>query len=110
MGLFFADIKTMEDLFKHTLQDIYYAENRIAKALPDMVEKATDGALKRAFKSHLAETKAQIKRLDGVFRALELRPKGTKCSAIDGIIAEANDVAGECEDEQVLNAALIGAA
>ena len=57
MGLFSKDIKTMNDLFVHALRDIYYAENQILKALPEMIEKATDAQLKQAFQSHLAETK-----------------------------------------------------
>ena len=44
MGFFSKDIKTMDDLFVHTLRDIYYAEKQILKALPDMIEKATDRA------------------------------------------------------------------
>ena len=36
MGLFSKDIKTLDDLFVHTLRDIYYAEKHIMKALPDM--------------------------------------------------------------------------
>ena len=31
MGFFSKDIKTMDDLFVHTLRDIYYAENQIAE-------------------------------------------------------------------------------
>ena len=42
MGLFSKDIKSMEDLFLHTLQDVYYAENQIVKSLPKMIEKATN--------------------------------------------------------------------
>ena len=34
MGLFTKDIKTMEDLLLHTLQDIYYAEHQITASLP----------------------------------------------------------------------------
>jgi ferritin-like metal-binding protein YciE len=34
MGLFTRDIKTMNDLFLHQLQDIYYAEKQLVKALP----------------------------------------------------------------------------
>jgi ferritin-like metal-binding protein YciE len=41
MGLFTKDIKTMEDLLIHGLQDIYYAEQQIIKSLPKMIEKAT---------------------------------------------------------------------
>jgi len=110
MGWFSADIRTMNDLFLHTLQDIYYAEHQIEKALPDMVSKASDKDLKKGFQMHLRQTKGQIKRLDQAFKKLKEKPSGTKCPAIDGIIDEANDVAGDVTDKVVLNAALIGAA
>ena len=110
MGWFSPDITTMNDLFVHTLQDIYYAEHQIAKALPDMAAKASDRELKKGFQMHLKQTRGQIKRLDQAFRKLKLKPQGTKCPAIDGIIDEANDIAGEITDKMVLNAALIAAA
>jgi ferritin-like metal-binding protein YciE len=92
------------------LQDIYYAENQIIKALPDMIEKATNRELSAAFKSHLAETEQQVKRLDQAFALIGHEPKGTKCPAINGIIDEANEVAGEVDDKKVLDAALLAAA
>jgi ferritin-like metal-binding protein YciE len=110
MGWFSSDIDTFEELFVHTLQDIYYAEHKILKALPDMVEKASDAELKKAFRTHLNQTKGQIKRLDQVFKKIKSLPQGTKCPAIDGIIEEANEIAGEIENKIVLNAALIAAA
>jgi ferritin-like metal-binding protein YciE len=110
MGLFSKDLHTMDDLFVHTLRDIYYAENRIVKALPDMIEKASDPQLKQAFKSHLGETENQIARLQEVFRMHGVEVKGVDCPAIDGILEEADDVAGEVEDGRVLDAALIAAA
>jgi len=108
MGLFTKDIQTMDDLFVHTLRDIYYAENQIVKSLPDMIEKATDPQLKQGFQSHLAETKNHVKRLEEVFKMHGVEVSGVDCPAIDGIIEEADDVAGEVEDKQVLDAALIG--
>jgi ferritin-like metal-binding protein YciE len=110
MGWFSEDIATMDDLFLHTLQDIYYAEHQIEKALPDMIRKASDPELKRGFQMHLKQTRGQIKRLDRAFKALKQKPQGTKCPAIDGIIDEANEIAGEVSDKVVLNAALIAAA
>jgi ferritin-like metal-binding protein YciE len=110
MGLFTKDIKSMDDLYLHVLQDIYYAENQIKKALPDMIEKATNRELSAAFKAHLGETESQIKRLEQAFQLLGKDPKGTTCPAIDGIIKEANEVAGECDNKQVLDAALVAAA
>jgi ferritin-like metal-binding protein YciE len=110
MGWFTSDIHVFDDLFMHTLQDIYYAEHQIEKALPDMIEKASDAELKKGFRTHLKQTKGQIKRLDQAFKKLKQKPKGTKCPAIDGILEEANEIAGEVDDKVVLNAALIAAA
>jgi len=110
MGWFSADMQTMNDLFMHSLQDIYYAEHQIVKALPEMVAKASDAELKKGFQTHLRQTKGQIKRLDQAFKKLKAKPEGTKCPAIDGIIDEANEIVSEIDDKMVLNAALIAAA
>jgi ferritin-like metal-binding protein YciE len=110
MGIFSKDIKTMDDLFVHTLRDVYYAEKQILKALPDMIQKASEPQLKQGFQAHLGETKNQVTRLEQVFRQHGHEPSGVDCPAIDGIIDEANDVAGEVEDKAVLDAALIAAA
>lgn len=110
MGLFSKDIETMEDLFHHQLRDVYYAEKQILKALPKMVDKASSDALRNVFEQHLQETKGQVQRLDRVFSLLGLEAKGVNCPAIDGIIKEADEVSGEVDDKQVLDAALIAAA
>jgi ferritin-like metal-binding protein YciE len=110
MGLFSKDIKTMNDLFVHTLRDIYYAENQIVKALPQVIEKTTDPQLKQAFQSHLGETKNHVKRVEQVFQMHGAKAEGVDCPAIDGIIEEAEDIASEVDDKEVLNAALAAAA
>ena len=84
MGLFSRDIKTMDDLFLHTLRDIYYAEKKIVKSLPEMVEQATDAGLKRGFQEHLKQTENHVKRLEQVFEKLGEEPKGVDCPAIGG--------------------------
>lgn len=110
MGLFSKPIKSLDDLFLHTLKDIYYAENQIVKSLPKMVEKATDPALKSAFQTHLAETKEQVTRLERVFQMLNEDAKGTTCAAMDGILDEAKEVMGEIDDNIVLDAGMLSAA
>jgi ferritin-like metal-binding protein YciE len=110
MGLFTKDIKTMNDLFVHQLQDIYYAEKQLVKALPKMAEKATDKQLKQGFLTHLDETKTHVQRLEQVFQMHGAEVKAVDCPAIDGIIEEADEVTGEVEDKSVLDAALINAA
>ena len=110
MGLFSKPIKTLDDLFVHTLQDIYYAENQIAKNLPTMMEKASNPELKAAFQQHLAETQNQIQRLEQVFQMHGQPVKGVTCAAMDGIMSEAQEIMGDCDDPQVLDAAMISAA
>lgn len=110
MGLFTADIKTLDDLFVHTLQDIYYAENQITKSLPKMISKATDPQLKQGFETHLRETEGLIRRLEQVFKLHGKKPEGVDCPAIDGIIKEADNLAGDIADKEVLDAGLLAAA
>ena len=110
MGLFSKDIKTMNDLHLHTLQDIYYAEKQIVKSLPTMIEKATNRELTAGFKAHLTQTETHVSRLEQVFKLLGKEPKQVTCPAIDGILKEANEIVGEVDDKSVLDAALIAAA
>jgi ferritin-like metal-binding protein YciE len=110
MGLFSKDIKTMQDLFAHTMRDIYYAEKQIVKNLPDMIEKASDPELKMGFQTHLRESQGHVNRLERAFEMCGLDAGGVDCPAIDGILEEADDVAGEVADKKVLDAALIAAA
>src|SRR2546430_17581099 len=109
MGLFTKDIKTMNDLFVHQLQDIYYAEKQLVKALSKMAEKANDKQLKQGFLTHLDETKTHVQRLEQVFQMHGAEIKAVDCPAIDGIIEEADEIAGEVADKSVLDAALINA-
>ena len=70
MGLFSKDIKSMDDLFLHTLQDVYYAENQIVKSLPKLIDKATNRELAAGLRNHLRETENQVTRLEQVFEKL----------------------------------------
>ena len=110
MGLLHSDIRTADDLFMHTLQDIYYAERQITKNLPTMAEKAANPELRNAFQQHLRETEQQIQRLDRVFQFLKKDPKGISCPAMDGILAEGKEIMSECDDANVRDAAMLAAA
>jgi ferritin-like metal-binding protein YciE len=107
MGFFTKDIKSMEDLLVHGLQDIYYAEQRILKALPKMIDKTSNRELVTGLNNHLEETNKQVERLQKVFEKLGKQPSGTQCPAIDGIIKEADETAAEIEYKAVLDAAIV---
>jgi ferritin-like metal-binding protein YciE len=110
MGLLSKPIKSLDDLFVHTLEDIYYAEQQILKALPKMTTKVSDPQLKEAFEVHLIETQGQVGRVEQVFKMHGHQPKAANCPAIDGIISEANEIMADASDHEVLDAAALAAA
>lgn len=100
-------MKTMEDLFHALLQDVYYAEKQLTKALPKMAKEADNAKLKKAFTDHLKETEGHIERLERAFEMFGKPARGKKCEAIIGIIEEGKEVIEEADDEQILDAGLI---
>ncbi len=103
-------MKSLEDLLKEQLQDLYSAESQIIKALPKMAEAASSSELKRAFQEHLKETENQKKRLEGLFEEFDLE-SGKKCVGMEGLIKEGQELMKEKGiDANVLDAGLIAAA
>lgn len=102
-------MQTLKDLFIYTLQDVYYAEQQIVEALPMMIEKAQSNELQNVLKSHLAETTKQIERLEEIFSQIDEEPETEECEAVDGLIAEAEEIMSEVEDPAVLDAGLTAA-
>jgi ferritin-like metal-binding protein YciE len=102
--------KTLDDLFHDTLRDIYYAEKKILKALPKMRRAAQSKELKAAFEKHEAQTEGQVERLEQVFEMMGKAARGKTCDAIEGIIAEGEEIAEEFKGTPALDAGLISAA
>ncbi|QXI65345.1 Protein YciF (plasmid) [Paracoccus marcusii] len=102
--------QTLDTLFHETLKDIYYAERKIGTALRKMARAAQDPELKAAFQTHEQETQAQYERLSEVFDALGKRPTGKTCDAIEGIIAEAQEIMEEFKGSPALDAGLLAVA
>ncbi len=101
-------MKTLKDAMVHTLQDVYYAENAISKALPKVIEATSNAELKKGLKQHLAETKDQIAVLRKVFKSVGVPVKGEKCDAIEGLIKECEGVIDEADGTVARNASIIG--
>ncbi|MFC7380051.1 ferritin-like domain-containing protein [Brevundimonas sp. GCM10030266] len=102
--------KTLDNLFYDTLRDIYYAERKILKSLPKMARAAQLPELKAAFEKHREETEGQVERLQEVFEIIGKAARGKTCDAIDGILAEGDEIAEEYKGTSALDAGLISAA
>jgi ferritin-like metal-binding protein YciE len=105
-----AKEKTLDDLFLHTLKDIYYAEKQILKALPKMAKNAESEELKQAFETHREETEGQIERLEQVFEMLGKAARGVQCEAINGIIEESKEIMEDFADSEALDAGILASA
>jgi Domain of unknown function (DUF892) len=58
--------------------------------------------LRESFERHLAETRNHVRRIERVFEMHGVERSTVHCPAIDGIIKEADEIAGEVDDKQVL--------
>lgn len=102
--------KKLDDLFYDTLKDIYFAERQILKALPKMARAATDPKLKQAFEKHKEETQGHVERLQEVFEIIGKRAQGKTCEAIQGIIAEGEEIIEDFKGAPALDAGLVSSA
>ncbi|MBU1385615.1 MAG: ferritin-like domain-containing protein [Alphaproteobacteria bacterium] len=102
--------KTLDTLFHDTLKDIYYAERKILKSLPKMKRAAQSPELKAAFEKHIGQTEGQIERLQQVFEIIGKPARGKTCDAIEGILAEGDEIAEEYKGSPALDAGLLAAA
>ncbi len=105
-----AAAKGFNELLLTFVQDIYYAERQILKALPKMAKAATNEDLKDAFTHHREETQGQVERLQKVFEALGKRARGVTCEAINGLIEEGEEVIEEFPEGSVRDAGLAACA
>ncbi len=98
------------ELFEDQLKDIYWAEKALLKAIPKMVKKATSEELNEVLTSHLEETREQISRLEEVFNLIDVKARGKKCEAMEGLIREAAEIMESCEEGSMRDAGIISAA
>jgi ferritin-like metal-binding protein YciE len=103
-------MSSLDDLFYDTLKDIYWAEKHLVKALPKLAKKASHPELAEALENHKVETEGHVERLEQVFEMIDKAARAKKCEAMVGLSAEADHVVEEAEDENVLDAGIIGAA
>ena len=105
-----AKQKTLEDLFLIGLKDLYHAEKSLVRALRKMAKSAESEELRSAFETHRTETEGQVERLEQIFEMVGKRPQAKTCEAMQGILAEGEEVMEDFADSEALDAGLLGAA
>jgi len=102
--------QALKELYIDELKDIYNAENQLVKALPKMAKAANSEELRTGFEEHLEQTRGHVQRLEQIFKELGEKPSGKKCSGMEGLVAEGQEIMGEDFEDDVMDAALISAA
>ena len=103
-------IESLDALLQNELRDLYDCEKRLTKALPKLAKAASSPELREAFQEHLEVTKGHVQRLEQAFEMLGTRAKAQTCPGIKGIIEEGEEMIDLDADEQIHDAALVGAA
>jgi ferritin-like metal-binding protein YciE len=100
----------IKDLLTEVLQDTYSAETQLLDALPEMAEAAASPTLRQAFETHRQETERQVERLERAAEMLDIDLEGEDCEAMEGLVAEAEEIIEDHDEGPLRDAALIGAA
>ncbi len=103
-------MESLQELYITELKDLYSAEKQILKALPKMAKAANSDELRQGFEAHRQETEKQVERLEQIFEALGVSPRGKKCVGMEGLLEEGKELMEEDADPEVLDAGLIAAA
>jgi ferritin-like metal-binding protein YciE len=103
-------INNLHDVYVEQLKDLYSAESQLIKALPKMAKAASSPDLAQGFLDHLEQTKGHAERLEEIFRALDEKPTGKKCKAMEGLIKEGAEAIEEDASDSAKDALLIAAA
>ncbi|MGH7192112.1 MAG: ferritin-like domain-containing protein, partial [Candidatus Saccharimonadales bacterium] len=103
-------LESLADLFVDELKDLYSAEKQLLKALPKMAKAASSSKLRKGFEDHLRQTEGHVERLENIFEQLGVKPRGPKCEAMEGLIAEGKRMMNEDAEPAVMDAALIASA
>lgn len=102
--------ESLEELLHAQLQEALSAEIQQVRGLPQLIDATDCPELKAAFQAHLEETQGQVERLKQACREVGCPAAFETCQAMQGLIAQALEIAQMEVEEPVRDAALIIAA
>jgi len=102
-------LNSLDDVLHEQVKDLLSAEKQLVASLPKVADAATTQKLKDAIKQHLEETKTHVKRLEEVQGILGISGV-TTCKAMQGLVAEGEEVLAKSGDPIAKDAAIIAGA
>jgi ferritin-like metal-binding protein YciE len=108
MKFFSANLQDLNELYVNNLQKALDMEEHVTKALPTMIEKSTDPQLKRAFETHLEETRGHVAKVERLLEAFG-KDDTITCKVISALVTEAEDGIKDAGDDSIRDVTLIAA-
>ncbi len=102
-------IDSLQKLWIHELKDLYSAENQILKALPKIIDAASDEELKSALADHLRETQQHVVPPRNHFQEGRRRARRLSLQGMEGLLEEGDGILKDATDPQVRDAGIISA-
>lgn len=96
-------VETLEDLFEHELEDIYFAEHELLDVLEELADQTEDERISAAFREHREETQDHVERLEEVFDMIGEPPEKEECEGIQGLVEEHDQFLDEDPDQAVID-------
>jgi ferritin-like metal-binding protein YciE len=81
-------VNDLQDLLKHELGDLLFAEKTILKGLKKMSREVSNPEMRERMEAHYTETEQQIQNLERAFEAIGQKARAQKCPGILGIMQE----------------------
>ena len=110
MKVFSANIQDLRTLYFSNLKKALDMEQKITKALPNLIGKASDPELISAFEIHLQETNGHVNKVERLLQRNVGETSTETCKVINGLTTEASDTIKDVTDASIRDIALIGAA
>lgn len=82
-------LNTLRALYEHELHDLQDAETQLTQLLPRMAEAATDGELRKQFRTHGEQSRVHRERLESILKGIDSESDNVKCEGMRGITREA---------------------
>lgn len=103
------ELTSMDDLFLHSLQSMYYMETHLVDALDSMSSMAKGEKISQAFDEHRKDTEEHVDRLEQVFEKMGKEPQEGKNPVMDALEKDKKEHEDLIQDAEMLDLFYLGA-
>lgn len=100
-------MENLQQLFEHTIRDLYNAEMQFRRAAPSLMKAARDSQLKATVETYITQCEDHVNRLDRVAELGNFDPTGRFCQSAMSQIEETSSLLQNCVSGSTMDATII---